>query len=92
MDYLVMEAVTALRQSSSVATARMKEKEREMIEAGLLPPLPPQPSIPLGIKKDSVRDSISSARTVKLSDDEEEALRMRLENMGAVVGSSLAER
>ena len=41
MDYLLIEAVTALRDSAAVATARAKKIENEMVEAGILAPPPP---------------------------------------------------
>ena len=96
MDYLVIEMVNALKASSAVATARSKQIEHEMIEAGLLPP-PPPPSLakkPLPNPRDSVVSlSGKSADTAsgKL-DDEEEAVRVRLEAIGSHVGTNLAER
>jgi len=61
-----------------------------MIAAGILAAPPPLPS--LSVKKDSVRDSVASARSAKALEDEEEAVRARLESIGYQVGGHLAER
>jgi trafficking protein particle complex subunit 6 len=90
LDYLAIELVSALRQSCKVASAKKKEREEHMIAAGVLPApsLPP----PLTTKKDSVRVAMLAARTAKASEEEEEALRLRLEMVGVQVGGNLAER
>ena len=90
MDYFMIEAVEALRQSSAVAAARVKKAEDEMINAGLLPPPPPPPP---HLKKGNLRDSVMSNATDKSHPDEEdEDLRARLEAIGLHVGTSITER
>lgn len=94
VDYFFIELVNTLRASSAVAVARTKKIEQEMVEAGLLPPAQQgPPAVP------SKRDSLASAssKTGGLDgktavDDEEEALRLRLESIGMHVGSNVAER
>jgi len=95
MDYFVIEMVNALRESAAVATARAKKIENEMAEAGLIPPassLPP--AVPA--KKESARDSVTSlaSRSGKSQavDEEEEAIRIRLEAIGMHVGANFTER
>ncbi|KAL4064756.1 NO signaling/Golgi transport ligand-binding domain-containing protein [Scleroderma yunnanense] len=75
IDYLIIEAVAALRVSSAVADAHAKKIEQEMAEAGLLPPQ---------------RDSIASRSSYV--DEEDEAIRSRLESMGLHVGANFAEK
>lgn len=99
MDYLLIELVNTLRASSAVATARSKKIEQEMIEAGLIPPpSAAPPSLPL--KKENARDSLTglgsqsgsvSGKTVVM-DEEEEAVRVRLEAIGLHVGANFTER
>ena len=91
MDYFMIECVETLRHSASVAAARAKKVEDEMIEAGLMPP-PPPPAAHL--KKGNLRDSVASSSGVdKVSiDDEEEDLRVRLEAIGLHVGMNITER
>jgi hypothetical protein len=97
MDYFLIEMVAALRDSAAVATARSKQVEQEMIEAGLLPhPIP----VPTSLKKDSsARDSVTSliSRTGSAAgkgtlDEEEEPVRQRLEAIGMHVGANFSER
>lgn len=97
MDYFLIEMVAALRESAAVATARSKQVEQEMIEAGLLPhPIP----VPTSLKKDSsARDSVTSlvSRTGSAAgkgtlDEEEEPVRQRLEAIGMHVGANFSER
>ncbi|THU98836.1 transport protein particle component [Dendrothele bispora CBS 962.96] len=96
MDYFLIEVVNTLRESSAVATARSKRIEKEMIDAGLLPsPQPPVPALPL--KPENPRDSTVSLNSktsgkVAVIDDEEEAVRTRLETIGMHVGANFAER
>ncbi|KAF8627098.1 hypothetical protein AX15_004548 [Amanita polypyramis BW_CC] len=92
MDYFVIEMVNTLRDSSAVAIARTKRIEREMVDAGLLPPPPPAPPA-----KEIARDSgtsLSSKTGTKNQpvDEEEEALRLRLEGIGMHVGANFTER
>lgn len=94
MDYLLIELVNTLKESSAIATARQRKVEKEMIEAGLIPP-PPQaaPAVP---KKESPRDSVTSlnSKSGKIApvDEEEEAVRVRLEAIGTHVGANFTER
>lgn len=61
-----------------------------MVAAGILAAPAQLPS--LSVNKDSVRDSVASARSAKALDEEEEAVKTRLENIGYQVGGHLAER
>lgn len=100
MDYFLIEVVNALRASSAVASARAKKIEHEMIDAGLIPaPTLPPPS--LTIRESSSgsmsggRDSVGSAGSkngLGKGDDEDEAVRVRLESIGHHVGANFAER
>jgi trafficking protein particle complex subunit 6 len=94
LDYLLIELTNTLKHSAAVANKRLKEREAELIKAGLLaPPLP---------RKDhpGVRDSMNSTTSstsnrnnnAKPLDEAEEAVRFRLENIGMAVGGNLAER
>lgn len=87
MDYLLIEAVNALRVSSAVASARAKKIERDMVEAGLVPP-PPTTA-----KQQNPRDSTSST-SGKISGpaDEDEGVRSRLEVIGMHIGGNFVER
>ncbi|KAJ3893386.1 TRAPP complex subunit trs33 [Lentinula edodes] len=99
MDYFLIETVNALRESSKIALTREREREKEMIEAGLIPP----PALPVKDTKDSTvsaRDSTGSLASTKGGkvaaagpvDEEEEALKVRLETIGIHVGSNFSER
>ncbi|EIN13142.1 TRAPP complex subunit trs33 [Punctularia strigosozonata HHB-11173 SS5] len=101
MDYFLIETVAALRASAGVAVARAREIEREMVDAGLVPP--PPPPAPL-LKKERERErereresagsTLASAVTAGKAplDEDEEEVRVRLESIGAHVGANLAER
>lgn len=97
MDYFQIELVEALRHSSSVATARAKKIEQEMIESGLIPP-PPPPAPTLRVKKDVQRESLTSNASQSAIasksplDEEEEEVRVRLEAIGLHVGANITER
>ena len=91
MDYFLIELVHTLRASSAVAVARTKKVEQEMIEAGLLSPPPTVPPA-TPPKRDSISTASSKAESKLATDDEEEALRLRLESIGAHVGANVAER
>ncbi|KAF9071481.1 transport protein particle component [Rhodocollybia butyracea] len=99
MDYFLIEVVNTLRESSKVALNREREREKEMVEAGLIPPL----ALPAKDNKDgtiSARDSTGSLASTKGGktaaagpiDEEEEALKLRLEAIGMHVGSNFSER
>ncbi|KIY53795.1 transport protein particle component [Fistulina hepatica ATCC 64428] len=90
MDYFLIELVETLRASSGVAVAREKKLEQSMVAAGLIPP----PPAPLKKGKDKQRDSVpqNPAPSAEIPDEEEEALRARLENIGMHVGGDFAER
>lgn len=89
MDYLLIEAVNALRVSSAVASARAKKIEHDMVEAGLVPPPPPPPPA----KQQNPRDSASSTSgKIPGPADEDEGARSRLEAIGMHVGGNFAER
>lgn len=95
MDYFLFEAVNTLRASAAVALARTKKLEAEMIEAGLLPPPPPPPQA-LKNKEPNPRDSVTSLKSMSGKapplDEDEEALRVRLETIGMHVGANFTER
>ncbi|KAF8139764.1 NO signaling/Golgi transport ligand-binding domain-containing protein [Boletus edulis] len=88
MDYLLIEAVSALRASAAVAVARAKKIEQEMADAGILPPPPPTKT------PQSNRESIGSttSRTQADDDDDDEGVRTRLEAIGLHVGGNYVER
>ncbi|KAI6028101.1 NO signaling/Golgi transport ligand-binding domain-containing protein [Pisolithus marmoratus] len=79
MDYLVIEAVSALRISSAVAAARATKIEHEMAQAGFVP------------KVQDNRDSLSSNASRHV-DEEDEGIRARLEAIGMHVGANYAEK
>ena len=56
MDYFLIELVATLRESAAVATARSKKVEKEMLEAGVIPPPTPVPSSLKKDKDSSARD------------------------------------
>lgn len=86
-DALLIEMVRTLRESASVARKREKELEEEMIENGLFEKKPPPTATP-------ARDSVSSGPPAPKGavDEEEEALRIRLESIGMHVGANIVER
>jgi hypothetical protein len=103
MDYFLIEAVNTLRASAAVATARAKKVEQEMIDAGLIPA--PAPVLhPLTTMRESASGSLSGERdsarssgskrgsASAKSDEDEEAVRTRLEAIGLHVGANFAER
>ncbi|KAB5593545.1 TRAPP domain-containing protein [Ceratobasidium theobromae] len=86
-DVLLIEMVRTLRESASVARKREKELEEELIENCLLERNSPA----LGnAARDSVGGSLPGAKGA--ADEEEEALRIRLESIGMHVGTNLVER
>lgn len=98
MDYFMIEMVNTLRSSAAIATARAKRLEQEMIEAGLVPQPTPAPP-PLPLKKESARDSVTSLASKSGSvagkaalDEDEEAIRVRLEAIGTHVGANITEK
>jgi hypothetical protein len=86
-DVLLIEMVRTLRESASVARKREKELEEEMIENGLFERKAP-------ILETTTRDSVSGGLPAAkgVVDDDEEALRIRLESIGMHVGTNLVER
>ncbi|TFK28418.1 TRAPP complex subunit trs33 [Coprinopsis marcescibilis] len=93
-EYFLIEMVATLRESAAFATARTKEVEKEMAEAGLVP-VP----TPTTVKKESIAGARDSTTSLQLSrpkstivDEEEEPLRARLENIGIHVGGNFSER
>ena len=98
MDYFLIELVATLRESAAVATARSRKVEKEMLEAGLIPPPTPVPS---SLKKDnSARESVislvsrsgSATGAKSVVDEDEEPVRQRLEAIGMHVGANFSER
>ncbi|KAG6828991.1 hypothetical protein H0H92_006063 [Tricholoma furcatifolium] len=95
MDYFLIELVNTLRESAAVATARQKKVEKEMVEAGLIPPPSATPPAVPKKEKESARDSVTSLKSAGKAtavDEEEEAVRLRLETMGVHVGANFTER
>ncbi|KAF7965045.1 hypothetical protein HWV62_835 [Athelia sp. TMB] len=89
MDYLLIEAVRALRASAAVAAARRARVEAEMAAAGLLPR-----ALDKGERREG-RESVGSAvggGEGKGLSEEEEAVRGRLEAIGMHVGANFSER
>lgn len=78
LDFLLIESVRALQDSSHASLTRLRAREDEMIKAGLIPPAPPVPPSKDGISREEEEAS--------------EALRVRLEEIGVAVGGALAER
>ncbi len=94
MDYFAIEMVNTLRASSAVAITRAKRVEKELVDAGLMPPTAP---VPPALKKNQLRDSLGSDMSRNsISQDhreeDEEELRARLEAIGMHVGANMAER
>jgi len=94
MDYFIIEAVNALRISSAVATARARKVEQDMIEAGLIPPPAPAATTIKDAQRDSTSSSLSRASAGKspTEEEDEEAIRTRLEAIGMHVGANITER
>ena len=93
MDYLLIEAVNALRASSAVATARAKKIEQEMADAGILPPNPPPPPTkPQQSHRDSIGSTTSRTQAASADDEDDDAVRTRLEAIGLHVGGNFVEK
>ncbi|TCD68580.1 Trafficking protein particle complex subunit 33 [Steccherinum ochraceum] len=99
LDYFLIEVVNTLRDSAAVATARTKKLEQEMIDAGLLPPLNPPTGTATNKRDSTMRDSLGSSMSKGDSsqsksgvEEDDEALRQRLETIGMHVGANIAER
>lgn len=88
MDYFLIELVNTVRASSAVAVARTKKVEQEMIEAGLMPAQPAAAAS----NRDSLISNSSKPDGRSLMDEEEEAVRLRLDSIGMHVGANIAER
>lgn len=94
LDYFVIEMVNTLRASSAVAVARTKKVEKELADAGLMPPTV---HVPPALKRSQLRDSVGSdisrnSVTQNHRDDDEEEVRVRLETIGMHIGANMAER
>ena len=94
IDYFLIELVNALRISSDTAISNTKRIEREMIEAGLIPPtsaaVTSAPSSKTSVQNQ--RDSMVSQEKPQSLSEEEEALRVRLESIGMHIGANFTER
>ncbi|QRV76925.1 Transport protein particle (TRAPP) component [Ceratobasidium sp. AG-Ba] len=87
-DVLLIEMVRTLRGSASVARKRERELEEEMVENGLIEKKAVPASAPA-----TTRDSVSSVPASKGAvDEDEEAVRARLEAVGVHVGMNIVER
>jgi len=92
MEFLMIELVHTLRESARTAMKKSRTQEEEMVAAGLLPaPASSSITTPSLRGSSSVRDSMASEDS-KVFEEEEDALKSRLESIGAVVGGNLAER
>jgi trafficking protein particle complex subunit 6 len=98
-DYFLIELMNTLRRSSQVAQERLKKQEQEMLANGLLPlTLSSAGSGSASALASTSRTSFGSAGAAGVAtakapvNDEEEAVRVRLETLGAHVGADLAER
>jgi hypothetical protein len=96
MDYFLIELVPILRASAEVATARAERLEGEMVTAGLLPPPPvskrAEHTTSIATSNTSLVKSAISAAAKGQPEDEEEALRRRLDTIGQHVGTNIVER
>ncbi|GJE98030.1 TRAPP complex subunit trs33 [Phanerochaete sordida] len=90
MDYFLIELVSTLRASSAVAVARTKKVEQEMVDAGLL--TAPLATGAAQSRPDSMMSNSSKPELKGPIDEEEEAVRLRLESIGVHVGANVAER
>ena len=96
-DYLLIEAIHTLRASSAVARERIKKREDEMIRNGLLPAnyasTNGRGGGVEGAKKSTTNlaAGAGAGKSAPLS-EEEEALKMRLEALGAHAGANIIER
>jgi hypothetical protein len=97
MDYLLIELIPILRASSAVATKRAEQLEGEMIDAGLSLPPPPVPkrldiSSPLVMPTSAMGKSLVSPVPKGQPEEDEDALRRRLDAIGQHVGANIVER
>ncbi len=99
LDYLVTGITHTLTHSSNIALARLKKREKELIEAGYIAPPPPRKERATGSSaRDSTNSIVSVSRATSASspgeliDEGDDAARQRLENIGVIVGGNLAER
>lgn len=90
MDYFLIEVVNSIRASSAVAVARTRKVEQEMIDAGLLSPAPPPGAV--ATKRESLASNSSKAEIKTPAEEEEDAVRLRLESIGTHIGANVAER
>ena len=97
MDFFLIEVVNTIRVSSLVASTRAKKIEKEMIDAGLLPPAPGATAKDLNRVRESAsgsRESLGPSGIMNTGkvDEQEEGMRVRLEAIGMHVGSNFTER
>ena len=92
LDFLLIEMVPILKQSTTASLKKIREAENEMIEAGLLSPPAPTHPIPPGLKGAALQEAIDDQRRIQIEEEDNEALRLRLESIGVSVGGTLAER
>lgn len=82
--YLLLQMVATLRLSSSVAKQRKTKQEKEMIAEGLLPA---SMATPMNASLGS-----DGSRTTTGGQDDEQDIKMRLDDLGFRIGGDLAER
>lgn len=86
-DILIIEMVRTLRESASVARKRERELEEEMIENGLIEK---KAAAPMTAARDSTGGGLPAVKSAV--EEDEEAVRVRLESIGMHVGTNLVER
>lgn len=99
-DYFLIELVHTLRRSSQVARDRHKKREEEMLANGLLPPsvvlaggASGSGQTPGGLRTPLGGLSAAGGTSAKAPvNEDEEAVRLRLDALGAHVGANVAER
>lgn len=105
-DYFLIELVHTLRRSSQVARDRLKKREEEMLANGLLPPSVSLTGSATASGHASASSGLGSGAKTSLGtmstvggasakapvNEEEEAIRLRLDALGAHVGANVAER
>ncbi|KZT58430.1 transport protein particle component [Calocera cornea HHB12733] len=98
VEFLLVEMTRTLAESSRVAQARRDKAEAEMRGAGWMPKAVPGAkgeegsALALGKLREPLREEVERARRARVEEEEESAVRQRLENIGAHVGGNLAEK